>query len=227
MRFAGRLRLSLPEGWTSISEADLKATVQAVRKPSKTAHYDAAFQQQGSPLFAYPYVLVEVVPYPTRHEPSKADIRGMIAKMGNSSKPDNLTPEAAKMIGPSSVGDVVYDEKRMPFAFGLRSEIAGIGPVRGYCTGFIGHSALVNVLCYCLESDSARFQPLFDQVAGSFRDDAAAAFKGTTPDPKSLWDGVLEKALVNAVVGCFFGVVFGLNQWLKRSRLPKAKPTIA
>jgi hypothetical protein len=79
-------------------------------------------------------------------------------------------------------------------------------------SGFLTPCRQFSVMCYDRAGDFAKSRSTFDQIAGSFQFDSAAAYVPHS----AFWDKVGGGAMRGGVVGGLIGAIVGGIMWLKR-----------
>lgn len=223
--------LELPEGWVAVPDDVLKMATDAMvspRAPNKLT-IDAAFQRAAAPHWlAYPYVMVQVVPYahfgssgqlPESHF---ATVTSTITGLDMDKVMDEaLTPEARQWVDGIQMGKPALDMARRRFVYSIDMDVQGVGPVRGLMAGHFGKEALVQVMFYATPDqwDSAAAER--DQTIESFAFDPATAYDpalaAESTGGGSIWDSTWRGAIIGGGVGALVGVVFaGYGAYQKR-----------
>jgi hypothetical protein len=97
--------VSLPAGWMRIPDSSVQDYHVAISGPdkAKSFRYDSAFQRQGqSRWFTWPYVIVEVIPYPDGEQPDESGIAQFLAVIAGvdvlETAKESANPNLAKLL---------------------------------------------------------------------------------------------------------------------------------
>jgi len=212
--------ITFPAGWKRVPEEDVQKMVVLVHKsPSaQNLSWEAVYQApDGATSFSYPYVILQVASYGGR-EIDNAGIQSAVTAMtGSHFKPvmPHTGNEAMDLaLSNASVGVAQYDAGNHVVYQPINLDVPGVGNVKGLIISHFGRSALVSVMCYDRVDDFAKSRPTFDQIAGSFQFDGAAAFVPHS----AFWEKVGGGAMRGAVFGGLIGAIVGGIMWLKRRK---------
>jgi hypothetical protein len=216
-----RYTLRVPDGWTPVPRQVIDTIMKVTASPQSQGKivFDAGFQRaDASHDLAYPYVLVQVMPYKAmgvRRQPTEADIRE-VARQVTGMKVDDaiddaLTPQAKGMVRNPEVGKVVVDMPRRAYRFNMQMAVAGVGPVKGYMAGYFGRNALIQVMYYERADDPAPREADRQAFLNSFKFDPAAAYDETQSQFSGVWGGALISVVVAVVIAGY---------WASKNRNP-------
>jgi hypothetical protein len=225
--------VNLPDDWTQIPADVVDSMTKLAQNPNaKTALVtDAAFQPRVQKRwFSYPYMIVQVIPYSGLglnrqiNEDEFADLtKAMTGIDVNKTLDSNLSKEAKSIMSSASLGQPQLDRNKRRFLVPMNMTLAGIGKVKGTLAGYFGRRALVQVGVYATEADADRIAATSQQIIDSFHFDpaddysVAAALANPTPN-RTIWSGVLEKAMIGGVIGAIIGgITYAINRSKKSS----------
>jgi len=178
--------IDVPDGWVRVPDEVVQQSKMILfsRKAQTKIIFDAAFQQtEGDRWFHHPYVVIQVCPYAflgADHIPTEAEFPYLIERTSGSDGQRMLdemaSDQAREAMTDSQQGEVELDREARRYRLPVAIEAPAIGTIRGEFTGFFGRRAIVQLMFYDLEggwNDSAAVR---QQLAGSFRFDANAAY---------------------------------------------------
>ena len=117
---------------------------------AKSFRYDSAFQRQGqSRWFTWPYVIVEVIPYPDGQQPDESGIAQFLAVIAGvdvlKTAKESANPNLAKLLSNGSFGRAKWDSVTMTARVPLQMDVAGIGTVKAICDFHFGRHAVLGL----------------------------------------------------------------------------------
>ncbi len=224
--------LSLPTGWRRIPDPAVQAYHTAVSSPANAAtfRYDSAFQRQGkSQWFTWPYVIVQVIPYPKGQQPDDADIaqflKGIAGFDINKVASQGANPQVAKLLSNGAFGQAKWDAATKTARMPMQMDVAGAGTVKAVCTFHFGRRAVIAVNCYALAKSFDSQQAAFASISDSFRFDTGFEYDNHANSLASqaarLSNGILNGVGTGTMVGAACGIVAALGATLglkKRNR---------
>ena len=176
-------RIAIPRGWVTIPQSEIQKMRRQVfqGEAAKKRTTCLAMQLKSRGWFEYPYVTVEVNPYPVERQPSEREMKRAIELITGREFREAFE-EAVKEDVRELVGEIVTDrvqllleEKR--FIWENHIDVSNFGRVRGYMVGYFGHRHLVVVGCCVRDDEFGRCKPVFDSIQRSFALDPSMQFQ--------------------------------------------------
>ncbi len=219
-----RYSLDLPANWVQVPDEALVELAQTVLSSSAAVDYDVAFQTEAaSHWLAYPYVLVQVIPWRGR-PPSRDDlsvIASQITGMDSAAVNDALNPGARGILSGVGVQNLKLDETGMTVDYEVTMNVAGAGRVRGsarlHCGRFVG----VQVMVYGLDADWEQLAPLGARILDSFAFAPAATY--VDPAGSGSADAHMSKVVERAAAVFGFVVVLTIFVVIRRRKKPRRR----
>jgi hypothetical protein len=185
----------IPRGWRTMPPAEmvkLDAFAQE-RMPGFGIHYDGGLRRSRAAPFAYPYVLIQVTPLPSRSI-SYDELEWTL----NQELPvaiDKASGALGDLVRNTSVGSCVLDRDRNLIVFRVDMDAGFLGKVQGLSVGHIGAGQMVSLHCYAQEDEFHRLLPLFTEMNNSFQFDEGHEFKAVPPSKFQLGPAVVPVAV--------------------------------
>jgi hypothetical protein len=210
--------LRVPQGWEQIDDAVVR---QASRLASsamrmKTQAYEAAFQREDAEHpFAYPYVLVRFEPGNTSG--AYRDLEHQI-DVGIDEARQKHGKALEEHLGEFSFDRPTVDRTRNRVWITMNAETPADGPVRAFLAAHLGREGVAQLACYTSADDAEAGYRDFVALSDSLTFDEGYTFRAG-----GLFDGVLGKALIGAIVGA--GIFLVRRVGRRRSAVPPPLPT--
>ena len=204
---------TLPEGWQRYSDDMLQQMTRRVSSAAAQSamRWDAGFGRKSDPPFTYPYVLVQVVPYPAGGGvPNEQQMKQIVQQLAGASPQDikkYTSEETQKLMGDAgpSIQAPVFDANNKTVDYAVKLDLPGIGQVSGITRGHFGRNALVQVACYSLASDMPKYRADFDKFENSFSFDSASAY------PSGVFSAIARGGVNGGLIGAGIGAVIGVT----------------
>ena len=209
---------TVPDDWVPIPREAVDVLEQrAVAASARGSfHWIAAYQPRTrQQLFQYPYLLVQVTPYPDHRDHESITEQGLkelaasISGLNTSSVHKALSPAASKLLGDVSPGTTgTYFTEPPGLCMNFEIQVNGIGPVHGAMKGLIAKDQMISLNVYTRKDDQS--DPSLEPILSSFSLAADRQVK--------LSSGVLGAAGRGAVAGGLVGALSALVAVIFRRR---------
>lgn len=213
-----RFSVTLPPGWTKVSDADLKSINEfaAERLKSRNFQYLAVFTKDPQNPLVPPYVMIQE---------TNARLKGgnyeSIEKMFGAIETAKATREIREQISDisseiKSDDRWVVDRARNRMTMNLSMTDAEGKKIRSLCVGNFGEETIIQINSYALEDQFAKSASEFDAINGSFRFDRGAEFHPVAPTTKA----ANRAGAIGQLIGIVLGLVIGIFVYRKFKRAP-------
>ncbi len=201
--------IALPDGWVEIPKPaldrlhrELQAQAPAVEAP----RYDYGFQaDDDGEGITYPYLLVQL--RSTGRIPQR-EFRSL-PQLDLNQAPATDAAHFGPLLKEASIGPLQFDPAGRVLWQQSRSDVVGVGPVRGL-TGMIPtQQGLIAIHAYARESDFPDWAPRFQELVRTVQVSPDLAYRWDAPDPWG-WRIDWRQLGINAVIGVLVGVAYGL-----------------
>lgn len=200
---------SLPTGWVEIPKSTIDVVMQGTADMTKGTFIDylAGFQTEDTPIFQYPYILVQ---QHTLNTPSYGQIAKTFEDKGFSEGINEKMEEYSELLTNASFEDPFIDKKRNIVFMNLEMDVAGVGKVKGLVAMFLGKSGIAQLNFYTIKSDYEKSLPIFNQIINSFKYEQGYEYdeeKAKSNDSVGI-GGMLKRSLIGGVVGALIGLAW-------------------
>jgi hypothetical protein len=171
-----RYNVVVPTGWRRMPPAEMKTIHEFLdaRMPGKAIRYDTGFRRSSARAFAYPYVLVQVMPL----DPATVTYDDIERNM---SRELNVAIKEAKgafsdLFRDASLGSATLDRSRNRIVMRLKLDAGGFGTIQGVTIGHFGAKHFVALHCYARDDEFQQYLPIFTMMGDSFYFDEGYTF---------------------------------------------------
>ena len=209
--------LSLPAHWVRIPDDVLQnAFDQTYSEAGRRAgSWDAGLQPEGSPWLSWPYVVVQVIPYPNGLIPDEEQLSDVASTLTGLDVEKVVTRGKAmthesnrEEISDFKMGQATFDPQTRSYSF-MTQVVGDDGVVcKALLKGYFGRRAIYQIVCYSGDADFSANRDDFGLITTSFRLTDAAAYVPPSPGrpAKRVPDWVAEAVAYAAVGLLLFGV---------------------
>ncbi len=210
--------VAVPSGWRRMPPTEMKTIHEFLdtRMGAKAIRYDTGFRRASARAFAYPYVLVQVMPL----DPATVTYDDIERNLSNQL---NVAIKEAKgafsdLIRDANLGSASLDRSRNRIIMRLKLNAGFLGTVEGITVGHFGAKHFVALHCYARGDEFEQYLPVFTTMADSFYFDEGYTFTPGTANSDVLGTGLASwlpwlvfgfVAIPLALGSCFFFALKG------------------
>lgn len=213
--------IDFPADWKRVPEADVKKgenTVHASNSSASSVIWEAVFQAPGgSHSFAYPYVILQIVPYSVGRQLRESEMEQTVKQMAgeNVKKFAGTTGNKAidDALSGANFGNAQYDSANHVVYQSIDMNAPGVGMIKGLTVSHFGRNALVSVMCYDTADHVDSSRATFNRINASYRFDANSAYD---PSQSSVFGNLSGGAARGAIIGAVIGVLVAAIIWFIR-----------
>ena len=211
----------LPNGWEEIPKSVIDQYMDELVRQTQGARieYTAGFQLSTSDYhFEYPYILVQEHNVNT---PSYSEIESAFYDNDFEGRVKEKTAEYSELISNATLDEPFIDKERHIIFMNVQSDLGNGQIVQGLTAMFLGKHSTTQMNFYAMSSEYSRWLPVFNSIVNSFAYEQAYAYDPVSAqqyDSPSIFEGVLEKALIGGILGSVFALAFAA---VSRKKKPK------
>ncbi|MEI8195392.1 MAG: hypothetical protein WCI73_05735 [Phycisphaerae bacterium] len=226
---ANGYHLEVPESWMQIPQSDVEAMLKVVAKPGSHAiTYDAVFQQEaGPPWFAYPYIMVQPLPYTSfglsrqmRDDEFPGLMKAITGLDMSKVLDERLSKQATDLMDSPRFENPQLDTAARRARYTLHMNVKGVGEIRGQAMLYFGRDAAIQVVFYAPEKEWSKYAASADTAAGSLQFTPAKAY-----DPALNSNPLLRASITGAAVGLLVGGLIVVMKMRQKGKTSGAQST--
>jgi hypothetical protein len=185
-----RYNVIVPAGWRRMPPTEMKTIHEFLdtRMPGKALRYDTGFRRSNARAFAYPYVLVQVMPL----DPATVtydDIERNLAQELNVAIKE-AKGAFSDLVRDANLGSASLDRSRNRIVMRLKLNAGMWGSVEGITVGHFGVKHFVALHCYAKEEEFQQYLPVFTMMGDSFHFDEGYTFTPSAAGAASAGSGL-------------------------------------
>lgn len=212
-----RFSITLPPGWITVSDADLKSINDFAdeRMKDRNFQYIAVFTKDPNNLLRPPYVMIQETN--ARLKGANYDtIENMFGAVETAKATREISKDFSDLTSDIKAADRwTIDRARNRMLMSVTITDAHGTRIKYVSIGNFGEESIIQINSYAFEDQFAKYSAEFDAINDSFRFDRGAEFHPVAPTKTG------EKAgVIGTLVGIVLAMIIGIFVYRKFKRVP-------